>query len=224
MVAGLLAGAANATGVVSDASFLRAADLSAPALTLDPFNSSLVGMVRVTVGRDGAVQLITSLENKAMLTVTLAAESGFPLAGLMPAGAPAAGGQELSQNLSRPSDGSRQFDTSGLPMPEAAMNAGLSAWEGRGSVVLAGAANVPAGVIQPAVARTKAVTLPLAVNEFYDSASQAVYAMPDGAPPWWALPGVLGVVFGWAAGRKERLDQKRFYSENKNRKSSSVRL
>jgi len=104
------------------------------------------------------------------------------------------------------------------------MNAGLSAWEGRGSVVLPGGTTVPASVIQPAVARKQAVTLPLAVNEFYDSASQAVYAMPDGAPPWWALPGVLGVVFGWAAGRKERGEQKRFYSENKNRKSSSVRL
>lgn len=200
-VAGLLAWQANATGITRDAFVPGATGWTAPGLTPDHFDSSRGAFFSVRSGFDGQALLTTSLPNNTLLTVAFAVGTSFFLDHPLPGGLPLALGQDLSQDLSLPSDARPGLNAFGSMPAAETSTTDLSAWEGRGSVALRNGAVGVAGTEVVSAPRSATSSNPAATN---GETSDAVRAMPDGPLPWWASLGGLAVVF-WLAARQRKL-------------------
>jgi len=152
------------------------------------------------MGSNGHALMTTSLPNNTLLTVAFTVGLGSLMNDSIYGGLPPTLAKNLSLNLSFPSDGSLSLNSFGPIESAKNLTTDLSAWEGRGSIVLADNANPSVSIAKTDLASTTQTHL-AATNG--DTAA-AIQAMPDGPLPWWASLGGLGVVF-WFAARQRKL-------------------
>lgn len=170
-------------------------------LTFSQFNTALGTLNSVDITLTGAAQLTTSAQNNSAGSMYVRVTDDLTLSSTVPDSSPLTLAKTLAQSFSVPVGQTVNLTTTGTVSDNQTYNSGLAAWEGVGTIILAGEADdsisssISGGNYN--VSFTTTAGLDAVVTYNYT-------AVPDGPVPWWASLGAIGGVCWLAAGHKPR--------------------